>query len=220
MLLNLDSMQSATGTEVLNREIRERSELQLLADAKRGSSDAFGVLCEVHRRRLFAAAMRITRNSEDAEDALQDCLMRAFVHIGEFHGKSSLSTWLTRIVINSALMIRRKNHNSREISADELHPDGNIWLNLQIADESPNPEQQSILRERRAVLRRAVRSLRPSLRAVVEVAQFRELSTKETARVLDISIVAAKGRLFHSRRVLRRSAQLRAVARTKRETAA
>jgi RNA polymerase sigma factor (sigma-70 family) len=193
------------------------SEARLLSDAKRGEPEAFGALCQTLRPRLFKIALRMTRNREDAEDAVQASMMRAFVHLNDFHGNSSFSTWLTRIVMNSALMINRKNRSARQISADELPPVGEPGLHFQIPDRGPNPEQTYVQRERRTILYRAIRKLRPRIRAVVEVAQFRELPIEQTAKVLDISVAAAKGRFLRARKILRKSVASRAVAQTRTE---
>ncbi len=196
------------------------SEVRLLSDAKRGEPEAFEALCQTLRPRLIKIALRIARNREDAEDAVQDSIMKAFVHINDFHGNSRFSTWLTRIVMNSALMINRKNRSARQISADELPSTGEPGLHFQIPDRSPNPEQTYVERERRTILHSAIRRLRPRIRAVVEMAQFRELPIKETAKVLDISVAAAKGRFFHARATLRKSVTLRAAVKARTEPAA
>ena len=188
---------------------RTISEARLLSDAKRGEPEAFEALCQTLRPRLLKIALRITRNREDAEDAVQDSMMRAFVHLNDFHGDSSFSTWLTRIIMNSALMINRKNRSARQISADELPPAGEPGLHFQIPDRAPNPEQTYVQRERRTILHSAIRRLRPRIRAVIEMAQFQELPIKETAKILDISVAAAKGRSFHARAALRKSVALR-----------
>ena len=83
-------------------------EAQLPRDAKGGKAETFEKVCQALRPRLLKTAIRITRNRQDAEDAVQDSLMRAYLHIEEFQGNSAFSTWLTRIVMNSALMINRK----------------------------------------------------------------------------------------------------------------
>jgi RNA polymerase sigma factor (sigma-70 family) len=196
------------------------SEARLLSDAKRDEPEAFEALCQTLRSRLLKIALRITRNREDAEDAVQDSMMRAFVYLNDFHGNSSFSTWLTRIVINSALMINRKNRSARQISANELSPAGEPGLHFQIPDRAPNPEQTYVQRERRTILHRAIRRLRPRMRAVVEIAQFQELPLKETAKILDISVAAAKGRFFHARAALRKSVVLRAAVQARTEPAA
>jgi len=191
------------------------SEARLLSDAKRGEPEDFEALCQTLRPRLLKIALRITRNREDAEDAVQDSMMRSFVYLNDFHGNSSFSTWLTRIVMNSALMINRKNRSARQISADD-EPE----LHFQISDRAPNPEQTYVQCERRTILHSAIRRFRPRMRAVVEIAQFQELPLKETAKVLDISVAAAKGRLFHARYALRKSVALRAAVQPRKEPAA
>ncbi len=191
--------------------IQKVSEERLLVDAKRGGPQAFEALCQTLTPRLLKIALRITQNREDAEDAVQDSLMRAYMHIKSFQGNCRFSTWLTRIVMNSALMIRRKNRNARQISPDDLRGK-EFALPVEIPDHSPNPEQKCVESERGRILRRAISKLRPRMRAVIEVAHFQELPIKETAKVLDISVAAAKGRFFHARVALRKSGALRLIA--------
>jgi RNA polymerase sigma factor (sigma-70 family) len=185
------------------------SEDRLVEAAKTGQSAAFAALCERHTQQLVSTALRITRNLEDAEDAVQDALLSAFVHIGRFDGRSSFLTWLTRIAINSSLMILRKKRSSREVailSADDSGADG---LCLEIVDHAPNPERLYAQSERKKILQRAVFRLRPTLRQVVEIQQLQECSLRETAKAMRISVAAAKARLFHAKSALRRSSILR-----------
>lgn len=218
--MQANPLSSTNGNGNLNAGSQQSRETRLLAAAKRGRAEAFEALCQAHTARLLKTAFYITRNREDAEDALQDSLLRAFVHLKSFDERSSFSTWLTRIVINSALMIHRKSRNARQVSADELSESGEAHVHLQIPDLSPNPEQHYMERERTRVLHKAIRGLRPRIRAVVEVGQLQELPMKEAARVLDISVAAAKGRLFHARAALRNSVALRTVAQARTEPAA
>jgi RNA polymerase sigma-70 factor (ECF subfamily) len=146
--------------------------------------------------------------------------MRAFLGINDFRGVSSFSTWLTRIVINSALMIRRKNRTARYVFLDDVSEDGEHRSKLDVPSAAADPAQVLIAREHRKALREAIAGLRPSLRSVVEVGHLKELSMEETAKVLNISIGAAKTRLFHARAALRRSTALRVLAQSKTEPAA
>jgi RNA polymerase sigma factor (sigma-70 family) len=187
-------------------------ETPLLRDAQHGGAEAFDKVCQALRPRLLGIARRITRNREDAEDAVQDALMRAYLHIEDFQGNSAFSTWLTRIVMNSALMINRRNRTAHQVSTEDLSPPGEPRLDFQIPDGSLNPEQTFVQRERSRILHRAIRKLRPRMRAVVEVAQFHDLAIKEIAKALNISVAATKGRLLHARARLRRSLALRAIA--------
>ena len=204
----------------LNHAAERLSEPALLAGARGGDPVSFESLCAPHTGRLLKTALNITGNREDAEDAVQNSLMRAFVRINEFRGASSFSTWLTRIVINSALMIRRKNRSSRYVFIDDTSEGGEGWLKFEIPHSAPDPDQIFVARERRTALRKAISSLRPSLRSVVEIGHLREFSTKETARVLNISVATAKARLFHARAKLRRSTALRAIVQSRTESAA
>jgi len=196
---------------VSEHPVPQGAEAQLLAAARRGSAEAFEALCRPHTAKLLKAAFYITRNREDAEDALQDALLRAYAHINSFDGRSSFSTWLTRIAINSALMIRRKIRNARQVSADEFNESCEILRQLQIPDSAPNPEQRLLQCEQRRILHDAIGGLRPRIRAAIEIGQLQERPVKETARLLDISVAAAKGRLFHARAALRGCSMLRSV---------
>jgi RNA polymerase sigma-70 factor (ECF subfamily) len=187
------------------------NEPSLLAAAKNGETAAFDTLCRAHAEKLFRTVHRITRNREDAEDAVQDSLFRAFLHLKSFDGRSTFSTWLTRIGINSALMLLRKKRSWREIYIDDSVDPGGNWSFRDVPDSSPNPESFCLQREREEALRRAISDLRPRTRAVIELGQLQERSMKQTARVIGISTAAAKGRLFHARRMLRNSKPLRTV---------
>jgi len=204
----------------LDHAAERLSESSLLAAARGGDSPSFGSLCAPHAARLLKTALKITGNREDAEDAVQDSLIRAYLRINEFREASSFSTWLTRIVINSALMIRRKNGSARYIFIDDVPEAGEGRLKVEIPYTAPDPEQTFVARERGKALRKAISGLRPRIRAVVEVGELQEFSIKETAKVLNISLAAAKGRLFHARVALRRSAALRAIVQSKTEPAA
>jgi RNA polymerase sigma factor (sigma-70 family) len=185
------------------------SDESLVEAAKRGHSLAFATLSERHGRQLFRAAYRITRSREDAEDAVQDTLLRAFVHMSDFDGRSSFGTWLTRIAINSALMILRKKRSRLETATD-CSDDGAVdGLREEITDHRLNPERRYAQSEEASMLKKAIQSLRPTLRVVVQIQQLQERSMRETAKAIGISLTAAKGRLFHAKNALRRSGILK-----------
>src|SRR5882762_2147655 len=134
------------------------SDESLVEAAKRGHSMAFATLSEQYRRQLFRTAHRITRNCEDAEDAVQDALLRAFVHMTDFDGRSSFGTWLTRIAINSALMILRKKRSSPEIATGGNDDFGVDDLCCEISDHVPNPERRYSQSEEENMLRKAIQN--------------------------------------------------------------
>ena len=196
-------------THFVGSAVRKQKELALLKAARSGQSTAFAKLCEQYTQQLFRAAHRITRSREDAEDAVQEALLSAFIHFGDFDGRSSFGSWLTRIGINSALMQLRKRRRWREVLMDDSS-DSTKHSFWDVPDSSPNPETSCLRRERDETLRQAIVGLRPKIRQVIELGPLREDSMKQVAGIMGISTVAAKARLFHARRILRKSVKLRA----------
>jgi RNA polymerase sigma-70 factor (ECF subfamily) len=198
-------------------ELQSMGEKGLVAAAKYGQNVAFDVLCERLAPRILRVLYRITKNREDAEDALQDSFLRAFLHIGKFDGRSAFSTWLTRIAINSALMILRKKRTSQEISLEGSADSGAKASSREMPDPAANPEKRYAQQERENILRGVISTLRPAMRKVIEVQRLQEHSMKETAAIIGISVPAAKARLFHAKVALRKAPRLRSTksARTK-----
>jgi RNA polymerase sigma-70 factor, ECF subfamily len=184
----------------------EMNEAGLLVVAKRGETAAFDLLYRAYAERILRTVRRITRNDEDAEDAVQEAFLSGFRHIQTFDGRSALSTWLTRIGINSALMMLRKKRNSREVAPAKDYESESPW---EATDSAPDPEQQYAKQERLKLVRDAIARLRPSMRRALEIHTLQGRSLEEMASEIGISVCAAKGRLFHARAALRKSKLLR-----------
>ena len=182
------------------------SDEALVAGAKMGHGSFFDELHERHRERMFWVAHRITRHREDAQDAVQESFLSAYVHLKKFDESAKFSTWLTRIATNAALMKIRKKRVSREVGVEDPADA------VELSDSLPNPEEICARTEQRAALKGAIAKLRPTLRNVVELYDLQERSLHETAEALGISVAATKGRLFHARAALRRTPKLKAVA--------
>ena len=176
----------------------------LVSAAKNGNQRAFEVLVERHQQRMLAFARRYTRVREDAEDVVQQTFQKAFIHLNKFQGKSSFSTWLTRIAINEALMLLRRGHVLREIPVDDSYDHGTAASAMEMLDASPDPEASYLQRERAQILSETLGNLRPGLRLAIELRELAELSTEETARIMGVSVAAVKARIFHARKKLRR----------------
>ena len=198
---------------------RAWSEKQLMAAAKSGLRAPFGELCERHVNKVFRVIHRIMRNREDAEDAMQDCLLNAFVHLKDFDGRSRFATWLTRIAINAALMKLRKNRGARDVPIDEPNPSSEPVAQREFRYVAPDPEESCSLRERKRIVKSAISGLRPRARNVVELIHLQEHSIRETAQILGISTAAVKSRIFHARVDLHRMPLLQGVARSNRLSA-
>jgi RNA polymerase sigma-70 factor (ECF subfamily) len=186
------------------RIFAEEDDAALVTAAKCGSSEAFEVLVRRYQARILSVAWRFTRNREDAEDITQQTFQKAFVHLRQFEGNSSFSTWLTRIAMNEALMWLRRKRASHEVPIEEstTTPDEPA-LPLDFPDPGPSPEDSCLQREREQILSAAMNELTPAMRKAIELRELGELSVVETARVMRLSVQAVKGRAFHGRRKLR-----------------
>lgn len=158
---------------------------------------------------IFRTVYRITRNREDAEDAVQDAFMHALAYFEDFDGRAAFSTWLTRIAINSALMILRKRKNMRTVSLDDSGDSEGSSALQETRDPAPDAEQRCLQKERETTLRDAIKELRPSFRHVVELGHLGELPVQEIAEITGASVCATKARLFRARETLRNSPKLR-----------
>jgi RNA polymerase sigma-70 factor, ECF subfamily len=181
----------------------EMSEAALVSMAKLGDRDAFVELSKLHSDRLLRKIYHITRNWHDAEDALQDAMLRAFSHLKDFQEKSGFSTWLTRIAINSALMILRKKRRCSEIPFDGTDDSGDTYECWTVKSPAENPESRLARKEREELLRDAILQLPQVFREVVELRQARGYSVIEIAQALGISVPAVKSRLLRAKLTLR-----------------
>ena len=215
----MSTFHSAQNDAAAFSDLRAWSDEQLIAAAKTGRRTAFGELCERHMKRVSCVTRRIMRNREDAEDAAQECLLSAFVHLKDFDGRSQFATWLTRIAINAALMRLRKNRGAREIPIDEPNPSFEPVAHREFRDDAPDPEESCSLRERTRILKSAISGLRPRARNVVELLHIQEHSIREAAQILGISTGAAKARMFHAKIALHRMPLLQGVASSNRLSA-
>jgi RNA polymerase sigma-70 factor, ECF subfamily len=172
----------------------------LVQQANDGNSDAHEQIFASHTSRLRRIAFAILRNREDAEDAVQDAFCRAFANLQSFQGRSSFSTWLTRIVINSSLMIRRRRNGRSEASLDELLDNRPEQFHFRMVDAGPNPEQICAAVEIRGLVEKQVRQLPPGLQTAFQLYEMEERSAADSMRGLGIGASAFKSRISRARR--------------------
>jgi RNA polymerase sigma-70 factor (ECF subfamily) len=146
---------------------------------------------------------RIVKNWQDAEDVLQDSFMKAFTHLKDFEERSSFSSWLTRIAINSALMLLRKKRFRIEVSISNPDDDFGIRDRWEPMDRAESPESRCARREREELLKGAIQGLPPRLREVIQLSHGEGRSMEEIAQFLRISVPAAKSRLARAKTALR-----------------
>src|SRR3989449_9087610 len=178
-------------------------ELSLVQAAKRGDDSAFEELVKRYDRNVFRIAQHITQNREDAEDVVQDALLKAYGNLNQFQEQSKFYSWLVRIAVNEALMKLRRRRPERMVSLDEEVKTEDDSVPREVADWSPNPEQMYNQPELRDILTRTTQGLPPSFRTVFVLRDVEGLSTEETAEALDLSIPAVKSRLLRARLQLR-----------------
>jgi RNA polymerase sigma-70 factor, ECF subfamily len=158
---------------------------------------------------MLRTAMRFTRNTADTEDVVQVGFQKAFMHLQKFEGHSSFSTWLTSIVRNEAFMFLRKRSSKVEIPLVQPNAENGEALFLDFLDSSPNAEYRCLLQEQKEILSAAINELKPGIRRAVELRILGELSTKEVAGIMGLSVPAVKSRVLRGRRQLETIVKLR-----------
>jgi len=174
----------------------------LLCAAKDEGSRLLESLVTLYSKRLFHLVLRITKNREDAEDVVQETCLRVQRHLDTYRAEASLSTWLTRIAINQALMCIRKRRSSI-LSLDENSASDSLPLVEKLSCRTPTPEEALTSLEHSEHILHAAHRLPEALRLVFILRDVHELSTTETALALQISSAAAKSRLLRARKRVR-----------------
>ena len=183
-----------------------KNELILVRQAQAGDQGAFARLINPHIRETYHVALKITHNREDAEDVSQQALLSAYTHMDQFQGNSRFSTWLTRIVINEALMkVRKRRSEDHYLCYDDGQDEGASPVDMLRAAETFHPDVLYTRAENQRALREAISRLRVSSQVVIWLLGLEERRTKEAAKVLHLSQSAVKTRLARARQQLRES---------------
>jgi RNA polymerase sigma-70 factor, ECF subfamily len=199
---NSESRPQALQKLVGRAEGAAREEWRLIRRARAGDADALSTLFTRNKTRLYGTAYSLLRNKEDAEDALQDGLLRAYLHLGSFEGRARFSTWLTRIVINSALMNRRRIHAHLPLPLEEYVASDDIHWTAVAIDRDPDPEQLLAQSQTWADVEKGINKLSPLLRSALLLRDVQDLSTREAATASRVKPNVIKSRLLRARRRL------------------
>jgi RNA polymerase sigma-70 factor, ECF subfamily len=175
---------------------------KLIRAGQRGDQQAVEQLFRRYQRPLFQTALRVLGNAEDAEDALQDGMLSAYRNLKRFEGRSQFSTWLTRIVINAALMRRRSAKARPAVSLDEAPREDELPVSERFAAEGPNPEQVFVGTELREMISANLDELSPLLRTAFVLREVEGYSTGEAAKKLGVTENTLKTRLWRARHQL------------------
>ena len=176
----------------------EFDERSMIERASGGDPEAFNRLMEVHERRMYAVAPRMCANREDAQDCLQEAMLRVYRAIGSFKGESSFSTWLYRITMNTCLDELRRRKNKQSTSLDDLLDEG--WAP---SDDRSSPEKHAVRVETARALQQTIQELPEDMRAAVVLRDIQGYSYEEIAQILDINVGTIKSRISRGREKLR-----------------
>lgn len=186
----------------------EEDEAVLIARVLRRDPEALAILMRRYNRRLYRAAWGILRDEQEAEDAVQESYIKAFAGLAKFRGEAALATWLTRIVINEALM-RRRRPNRLVLSGHDnvvpLRPTGASRTESNLTSEEQaveSPESAAIRGQLRLYLEAAVGDLPEEQRAVFVLRALEEFSVEETAQILEVNPQTIRTRFMRARRRL------------------
>jgi RNA polymerase sigma-70 factor, ECF subfamily len=180
------------------------NETALVAALKAGEEWAFETVVRLYSARLLIVARRFVRNDDDARDVLQSAYLSAFRALPNFAGSAQLSTWLHRIVVNTALMKIRTRRRKPEEAIDDLLPafqdDGHHVERF--ADWATPADVLLERQETRQAVRRCIDQLPESYRTVLLLRDIEERSTQEVAELLMVTPTAIKVRLHRARQAL------------------
>src|SRR5262249_40093272 len=183
---------------------------------RRGETDLFEVLMRRYNQRLYRAARSVfPTDSGEAEDVVQDAWVRAFTHLAQFEGRSSLATWLVRITLHEAWARARRLRRNRPLMDVEADARAGVPGKESIMDNpspAPDPESEAAGTEMRSILEAAVASLPETYRTVFVLREVEDMSTEETAESLELTTDAVKTRLHRARGLLRQEILVRAGA--------
>lgn len=195
--------------------IRLSSDLQALPDEQvvsrvlSGETELFEILMRRYNQRLYRVARSILSDDGEAEDVMQDAYVRAYSHLGQFAGRSSFATWLTRIAVYEALARARRGR--RLVHIEDLSSRSEAAMKFSSPAEA-GPEQRAIQRDLQTVLEAAMDALPETFRTVLVLREVEGLSTSETAECLNIGESLVKTRLHRARAALRRELESRSRA--------
>jgi RNA polymerase sigma-70 factor, ECF subfamily len=182
------------------------SEAELVERIARRDEAAFEALMRRYNGQLFRVARAILKDDAEAEDALQEAYLDAYRHMGEFRGGARLATWLTRIVVNHALMRLRRRKGARVVALDEWQDSRPSGREAEIADEtSESPAGATLRTEIRRLIERQIDELPLDFRTVFVMRDVDDMTVEETAAALDIPAATVRSRLFRARARLRES---------------
>lgn len=182
----------------------EPDDQELVRRCQRGDLEAYGVLVQRYRQRVFALAYGMVRHEQDATDLCQETFVKGWQAIGGFKRNSSFYTWLYRIATNLCIDHARKQGRRQSVPFEEsVEPSANV--NVEVAPSNrPMPTDEARRRELREQIEAALAELSPEHRAVIQLREYDGLEYAEIAAAVGCSIGTVMSRLFYARKHLQK----------------
>lgn len=180
------------------------NEEKLISRAAKGDAAAFNELLGVHEKKMYAVCLRMCMNHEDAQDCLQEAMLRIYRSISGFKGQSSFSTWIYRVTMNTCLDELRKKKNKQTTSLDSLLDTG--WSP---SDDYDTPEHHAISGEKKKAIQNAISELPEDMRSAIVLRDIEGFSYDEISDMLGINVGTIKSRISRGREKLREKIRLR-----------
>ncbi|HEX9295103.1 MAG TPA: RNA polymerase sigma factor [Polyangiaceae bacterium] len=184
--------------EPLERDSPSVSDEEIVRRIVAGESALYGILMRRYNQRLFRIVRSIVGSSSEAEDVVQQAYIATYLNLGQFEGRSTFSTWLTRVAIHEALArVRLRKRREQLLGSDGDAPIGRSL--------DRDPEQQATIKELARLFEEACDALPDPYRVVFIMRGIEEMSTAETAECLDVTQETVKVRFHRARALLRES---------------
>ena len=170
--------------------------------------DTFVEAAEQHRSQLLWLAQRITPYREEAEDIVQEALLKAFRNLGHFRGDAQMSTWLRAIVQNTARDWLRNRKGRVLLPLEQTNPADGKAVQLDFPHPAENPEEHCEREEMTWLLRTEIRKMSSVSRRAIQLCLLEELSHRAAATALNISVLTVKSRVFSGKQRLKRAVNM------------
>ena len=182
---------SPESSNMVRLKMEQFSDIELVAQAKEGSSEAFSALASRHYETVYRTAFKWRPVKEDAEDIAQEVFVKLAKAIHGFKGQSAFKTWLYRVTMNSAKDFGRKSSNKQRYEE-------------KFAEEAPNTSSDSISEAKaNPMLQKALDRLSDKLKDALLLVVSEELSHKEASKILDCSVATVAWRVFEAKKQLK-----------------
>jgi len=179
------------------------NEIELVKGLKSGEREAFEMLAKAYEKKIFATAMRFTKNTEDAADITQDVFLRIYRYINMFKGQSSLATWIYRITVNLCTDTQKKDNVRRNMETESAVSDDGELIELQIADTAKNPDEEYESKENIQIVREAINELSDEHKSIIILRDIEGLTYEEICEILNVSLGTVKSRISRARERLK-----------------